>query len=70
MELIDILTDLRNKRRQKKIVPEIFLLNEIASIYGKDPLPKLRDLWYKGIIKSCNTLNQLGFYFADDVQNQ
>lgn len=36
--------------------------DKIATIknrYGKDPLPELRNLWAKGLVKNCRTLNDL-----------
>lgn len=70
MEVIEILKELRNEKRKQKIIPEIFLLNEIRDRYKKDPLEELRKLWYDGIIKSCKTLNHIAFYFSEDVQDK
>lgn len=63
MELTDILRELRDEKRTKHIVPEVILLTAIKNRYGKDPLPGLRVLWERGLIKNCNTLNDLGFYY-------
>ena len=43
--------------------PEILTLATIKNRYGKDPLPELRNLWAKGLVKNCRTLNDLGFIY-------
>ncbi len=49
--------------RDKHIKPEILTLATIKNRYGKDPLPELRNLWAKGLVKNCRTLNDLGFIY-------
>nr|DAP29067.1 MAG TPA: hypothetical protein [Caudoviricetes sp.] len=44
-------------------MPEVILLTTIRNRYGKDPLPELRSLWAKGLVKNCKLLNDLGFYY-------
>lgn len=63
MELVDILRELRDEKRRRRIVPEVILLTTIKNRYGKDPLPELRSLWAKGLVKNCKLLNDLGFYY-------
>ena len=65
MELIELLRMMREEKRKSKTKPEVFLLTTIQARYGKDPLPELRELWRKGVVKSCHTLNHLAFMLID-----
>ena len=62
-DLENILKELRQQKRDKHIKPEILTLATIKNRYGKDPLPELRNLWAKGLVKNCKTLNDLGFIY-------
>ena len=61
--LENILKELRQQKRDKHIKPEILTLATIKKRYGKDPLAELRNLWAKGLVKNCRTLNDLGFIY-------
>lgn len=63
MQLTDILRELREEKKRRHIVPEVILLTTIRNRYGKDPLPELRSLLAKGLVKNCKLLNDLGFYY-------
>lgn len=63
MQLTDMLRELRKEKKRRHIVPEVILLTTIRNRYGKDPLPELRSLWAKGLVKNCKLLNDLGFYY-------
>lgn len=63
MQLTDMLRELREEKKRRHIVPEVILLTTIRNRYGKDPLPELRSLWTKGLVKKCKLLNDLGFYY-------
>lgn len=62
-ELKKILKELRDEKREKRIVPELISLTVIKNRYGKDPLPGLRELWAQRLVKNCKTLNDIGFYY-------
>lgn len=67
MELVQILRELRQEKRDKRVKPEIIPLKSIRERYGKDPLPELRKLWERGLVKNCITLNKdLCFYYYGD----
>ena len=67
MELVQILRELRQDKRDKRVKPEIIPLKSISERYGKDPLPELRKLWERGLVKNCITLNKdLCFYYYGD----
>ena len=53
--LENILKELRQQKRDKHIKPEILTLATIKNRYGKDPLPEMRNLWAKGLVKNCRT---------------
>lgn len=63
MQLTDMLRELREEKKRRHIVPEVILLTTIRNRYGKGPLPELRSLWAKGLVKNCKLLNDLGFYY-------
>lgn len=65
-ELKKTLKELRNEKRRNHIVPEVITLVAIKNRYGKDPLPELRELWTKGVVKYCKTLNDIGFFYYGD----
>lgn len=62
-ELMNLLKELREEKRSKNIKPELITLTSIKVRYGKDPLPELRELWSKGMVRDCKTLNDLAFYY-------
>lgn len=61
--LEEILKELRQEKRNKRIKPEVLSLASIKNRYKSDPLPKLRELWALGTVKSCRLLNDLGFFY-------
>ena len=65
-QLEKILWELREAKRKKRVKPEVLTLASIRNEYGKDPLSELRQLWAKGIVKYCKTLNDIGFFYEGE----